>query len=80
MDHIGGLLDAKDNIYFKNAKVYASKEEYDGWINKMPADQNKIQVKTMKIIEKQLVKFDFNDTLPLGIKPLKAFGHTPGNL
>ena len=79
LDHIGGLLDAEDNIYFKNAKVYVSKEEYDGWINKMPADKNGLQVKTMKIIEKQLVKFDFNDTLPLGIKPIKAFGHTPGH-
>ena len=67
LDHIGGLLDAEDNIYFKNAKVYVSKEEYDGWINKMPADKNGLQVKTMKIIEKQLVKFDFNETLPLGI-------------
>ena len=56
-----------------------SKEEYDGWINKMPADKNALQVKIMKIIEKQIVQFDFNDTLPLGIKPLKAFGHTPGH-
>ena len=79
LDHIGGLLDANDNIYFKNAKVYVSNEEYDGWINKMPADKNALQVKTMKIIEKQIVKFYFNDTLPLGIKPVKAFGHTPGH-
>ena len=79
LDHIGGLVDSKDNIYFKNAKVYTSKEEYDGWIKNMPADKNGLQVKIMKIIEKQLVKFDFNDTLPLGIKPLKAFGHTPGH-
>ena len=79
LDHIGGLVDAKDNIYFKNAKVYASKEEYDGWIKNMPADKNGLQVKIMKIIEKQLVKFDFNDTLPLGLKPLIAFGHTPGH-
>ena len=33
----------------------------------------------MKIFEKQLVKFDFNETLPLGIKPIKSFGHTPGH-
>ena len=79
LDHIGGLVDAKDNIYFKNAKVYASKEEYDGWIKNMPADKNALQVKIMKIIEKQLICFDFNDTLPLGVKPLKAFGHTPGH-
>ena len=79
LDHIGGLVDAKDNIYFKNAKVYTSKEEYDGWIKNMPADKNALQVKIMKIIEKQLICFDFNDTLPLGVKPLKAFGHTPGH-
>lgn len=79
LDHIGGLLDAKDNIYYKNAKVYVSKDEYDGWINKMPKDKNGLQVKIMKAIEKQIVQFDFNDTLPLGIKPLKAFGHTPGH-
>ena len=79
VDHIGGLVDAKDNIYFKNAKVYTSKEEYDGWIKNMLADKNALQVKIMKIIEKQLICFDFNDTLPLGVKPLKAFGHTPGH-
>ena len=78
-DHIGGLLDGNDNIVFKNAKIYVSKEEYDGWINKMPADKNALQVKTMKICEKQVVQFDFKDTLPLGIKPLQAFGHTPGH-
>ena len=78
-DHIGGLLDANDNIAFKNAKVYVSKEEYDGWINNTPSDKNGLQVKTMEKYEKQLVKFDFNDTLPLGIQPIKAFGHTPGH-
>ena len=72
------MLNAKDNIYFKKAKVYVSKEEYDGWINKMPTNKNGLQFKTIKIIEKQLVKFDFNDSLPLGIKPIKSFGHTPG--
>ena len=78
-DHIGGLLDKNDKSIFKNAKIYVSKEEYDGWINKMPADKNALQVKTMKILENQVVQFDFNDTLPLGIKPIQAFGHTPGH-
>ena len=45
----------------------------------MPSDKNAMQVKTMKICEKQVVQFDFNDTLPLGIKPMQAFGHTPGH-
>ena len=78
-DHIGGLLDSKDNVVYKNAKLFVSKEEYDGWINKMPADKNVFQVKAMKKYEKQLVQFDFNDTLPLDIKPIEAFGHTPGH-
>ena len=78
-DHIGGLLDSKDNVVFKNAKIYVAKEEYDGWINKMPSDKNALQVKTMRICEKQVVQFNFEDTLPLGVKPLQAFGHTPGH-
>ena len=33
-----------------------------------------------KVCEKQIIQFNFDeDTLPLGIKPLKAFGHTPGH-
>jgi glyoxylase-like metal-dependent hydrolase (beta-lactamase superfamily II) len=78
-DHIGGLIDANDKIYYKNAKIYFSKDEYDGWINKTPKDQNQAQVKIMKICEKQIVQFDFNDKLPLDVKPIKAFGHTPGH-
>ena len=46
MDHIGGLLDSKDNIYFKNAKVYVSKEEYGGLINNMPTNKSGLQVKS----------------------------------
>ena len=73
------MLDDNDNIIYKNAKIYVSKEEYDGCINKMPAEKNSLQVKIMKIYEKQVIQFDFNDSLPLGIIPLKAFGHTPGH-
>ena len=78
-DHIAGLIDENDNIIYKNAKIYVSKEEYDGWINKMPAEKNVLQVKIMKICEKQVIQFDFKDTLPLGIIPMEAFGHTPGH-
>jgi glyoxylase-like metal-dependent hydrolase (beta-lactamase superfamily II) len=75
-DRIAGLIDENDNIIYKNAKIYVSKEEYDGWINKMPAEKNALQVKIMKICEKQVIQFDFKDTLPLGIIPMEAFGHT----
>ena len=75
-DHIAGLIDENDNIIYKNAKIYVSKEEYDGWINKMPAEKNALQVKIKKICEKQVIQFDFKHTLPLGIIPMEAFGHT----
>jgi len=79
LDHVGGFLDSNDNIVFKNAKVYVPKEEYDEWINNMPSDKNALQVKIMKIYEKQVVQFTINDTLPLGIKPIAAYGHTAGH-
>lgn len=78
-DHIGGLVDEKDEIYYKNAKIYVSKQEYEGWINQMPEDKNELQRKIMKIVEKQLIIIDFNDILPLGVIPIKSFGHTPGH-
>ena len=78
-DHIGGLLDEKDNIHFKNAKIYVSKVEYDNWINKTPSDKNQLQVKTMTICQKQIIQFDIGENLPLGIKAIEAYGHTPGH-
>jgi len=45
----------------------------------MPSDKNALQVKTMKIYEKQVIQFTVNDTLPLGVKALQAYGHTPGH-
>ena len=33
----------------------------------------------MKICEKNVIQFNFDDTLPLGVKPIKAFGHTAGH-
>lgn len=79
LDHIGGLLNPKDEIVFKNAKIYVSKKEFDGWIKEMPKDKNGLQVKTMKICQKNVVQFDFGETLPMGVKPIEAFGHTPGH-
>ena len=79
LDHIGGLLDEKDNILFKNAKIYVSKAEYDGWINKTSSDKNQLQVKTMTICQKQVVQFDIGENLPLGLKAIEAYGHTPGH-
>ena len=78
-DHIGGLVDKNDQIYFKNAKIYVSKEEYNSWINSPTTDKNKLPQQIMKICEKNVIQFNFEDKLPLGVKPIKAFGHTPGH-
>ena len=78
-DHIGGLIDKNDNIFFANAKIYVSKEEYDSWINQPDNEKNALPKKIMKICEKNVVQFDFGDKLPLGVKPIKAFGHTKGH-
>ena len=78
-DHIGGLVDKDDNIYFKNAKIYASKEEYDSWINVPDDPKNALPKKIMKICEKNIVQFNFEEALPLGVKQIKAFGHTKGH-
>ena len=78
-DHIGGLIDKDDNIYFKNAKIYVSKEEYDSWINQPDDKRNALPKKIMKICEKNVIQFNFEEPLPLGVKQIKAFGHTKGH-
>ena len=78
-DHIEGLLDENDNIVYKNAKIYISKEEYNSKLKRVRPDKAILWGKIKKICEKQIIQFDFEGNLPLGIKPIKAFGHTPGH-
>ena len=77
-DHIEGLIDQNDNIIYKNAKIYICKEEYNGEI-KFPIEKKGLLERIKKICDKQIIQFDFDDILPLGIIPIKAFGHTPGH-
>ena len=69
-DHIGRLINSKDEIYYKNAKIYVCKEEYDGWINKMTKDKNELQVKVMKICEKNVIQLNFGDYQVINQKKL----------
>ena len=79
-DHIDGLIDDNNNINFKNAKIYISKEEYNGKLKGGPPHKKDLFERVKKICEKQIIIFNFDDDiLPLGIKPIKAFGHTPGH-
>ena len=78
-DHIDGLIGPDDSIIYKNAKIYISKEEYNGKIKRVHPGKEKLEEKFKKLYEKQIIQFDFGNPLPLGIEPIKAFGHTPGH-
>ena len=54
LDHIGERLDEKGNIFYKNAKIYIAKAEYDGWINKTQSDKNQMQTKQWKLEKNNL--------------------------
>lgn len=76
-DHIGGMMN-DGQVVFPNAQVYASRVEYDAWMN-MPSDRNSQQVKTMEAYKNQLHLFEFGDTLPGNVLTVDAIGHTPGH-
>lgn len=76
-DHIGGML-KNDSVVFPNARVYASRIEYEAWMN-MPAEKNALVVKTMDAYRDNLHLFEFGDTLPGNVVTIDAVGHTPGH-
>lgn len=76
-DHIGGLMTNGEKV-FPNAKVYVAKAEFDAWMA-MPAEQNQMQVAFSKMYADNLQLFNYNDTLPAGVVPMEAKGHTPGH-
>lgn len=76
-DHIGGMMKG-DSIVFPNAEVYASKIEYDAWLE-MPADKKAQVVKTMDAYKDRLHLFAFGDTLPGNVLAMNGKGHTPGH-
>lgn len=75
-DHIGGLMRG-DTVVFPNAQLYASKAEYDAWLD-MEAG-NGPATKTMNAYNDRLHLFAFGDTLPGQVVALAAIGHTPGH-
>lgn len=77
-DHIGGMLDSDGAPVYPNAELYASRPEYDAWMN-MPADRNAQAVRTMNAYSDRLHLFEFGDILPCGVESLYAVGHTPGH-
>lgn len=75
-DHIGGMLQA-DTAVFTRAEVYVPEAEYDFWVTRGDSGGN--AARTMHAYADRLHRFACTDTLPLGILPLAAPGHTPGH-
>ena len=76
-DHIGGMMKG-DTVVFPKAEVYASRQEYDAWMQ-MP-DEKKMQVAaTMEAYKDRLHLVAYGDTLPCGVVALGCVGHTPGH-
>ena len=76
-DHIGGLA-ADDKAVFPNAQLHINTVELDAWMA-MPAEQTESLRKTIGLYKDRLNTFTLEDTLPCGIKAIKAYGHTPGH-
>lgn len=77
-DHIGGLINSSGETVFKHAQLYAPQAEYNGWM-KAPKNQRTQIEKIISVYKDRLHLFTYTDTLPAGIKPMEAAGHTPGH-
>lgn len=66
-----------DTIVFPNAQLYASKVEYEAWLD-MEAG-NGPATKAMNAYNDRLHLFAFGDTLPGEVIALSGIGHTPGH-
>ena len=75
-DHINGML-SKDTPVFSRAEVYVPEPEYDFWVTRGDSAGN--AARTMHAYADRLHRFAWTDSLPLGIQPMAAPGHTPGH-
>lgn len=81
-DHIGGMLKDSEKA-FPNAKVYVSEKEAAYW--KSDKANNKLALDIFSAYADQLILFKpgnlsgYAEELFPGIKPIEAYGHTPGH-
>ena len=76
-DHIGGMTEGGKPV-FTRAEIYVPEQEYAAWL-KMSNPNAKMAMDAMAAYGDRLHRFNYSDTLPLGIKPMPAPGHTPGH-
>lgn len=84
IDHIGGMVDAKNKRLFPNAKVYMSQADFDFWTDETDTKKNKDFVaharKNLLPYRDRIVFIkDEQEFLP-GVTAMAAPGHTVGHM
>lgn len=75
-DHTGGLTDGGKPA-FSRAQLYVPAAEYDYWMKAKGKDN--AAIKAVSAYGNRLHRFNYGDSLPLGITAMAAPGHTPGH-
>ena len=88
-DHIGGLSNIGVNNPFPKTRIYVHQEEIKYWLGESSSESLPPMLKPFVSMIREalqhhrtngLIKaFDYESTLVMNIKPLPAFGHTPGH-
>lgn len=77
-DHYTGYLKNNEPA-FKKAKVYISRQEYEGWKNMETSEKQKKVLNFLEKAKENIVLFNFGEKLPLDIVGINTSGHTPGH-
>ncbi|MGB0844557.1 MAG: MBL fold metallo-hydrolase [Alphaproteobacteria bacterium] len=86
-DHLWGLIDDFDELFFSEAAYHISKVERDYWLSDkalqdMPESRKTFAVGAKRLlgeIEDRLIGFDFDTEVLSGIYAHKSVGHTQGH-
>lgn len=76
-DHIGGLIHDGAPV-FANAELYVNRLEAEAWLT-MPDDRGAQAQVVLEAYSGRVHLFEGGEVLPLGVKSIPAYGHTPGH-
>lgn len=76
-DHIGGLIKDGQPV-FPQAKLYIPSVELDAWTKSPESTPQNVKA-MMEAYGEKLVKYTLEDSLPVGVKAIAAYGHTLGH-